>query len=169
MEEAAFIVASRVSRGGGGHLLTACMDGVTFAEPTRVGDSAYVEAQATAVFGSSVEVMISLWGEVPEEGVPFHCGDAYVTVVSVDSMGAPVDILIEIVPSKDAEHRRYTGAVSRREARLELRQDLLKERNRRLSLDAVYSEDECVGSLDNDEADGQEGERGVLVRTLAAV
>ncbi len=38
--------------------------------------------QVTAIFGSSVEVMISLWGETPDVGVMFHCGDAYATVVS---------------------------------------------------------------------------------------
>ena len=36
----------------------------------------------TAIFGSSVEVMISVWGETPDVGVTFHCGDAYATVVS---------------------------------------------------------------------------------------
>jgi acyl-CoA hydrolase len=38
MEQAAFIVASRVCRGAD-HLLTASMDSVTFLKPTRVGDS----------------------------------------------------------------------------------------------------------------------------------
>lgn len=38
--------------------------------------------QVTAIFGSSVEVMVSVWGETPDIGVMFHCGDAYATVVS---------------------------------------------------------------------------------------
>ena len=38
--------------------------------------------QVTAIFGSSVEVMLSLWGETPDIGTMFHCGDAYATVVS---------------------------------------------------------------------------------------
>lgn len=38
--------------------------------------------QVTAIFGSSAEVLVSLWGETPDEGVMFHCGDAYATVVS---------------------------------------------------------------------------------------
>ncbi len=39
--------------------------------------------QVTAIFRSSVEVMISVWGETPEyAGDMFHCGDAYATIVS---------------------------------------------------------------------------------------
>lgn len=38
--------------------------------------------QVTAIFRSSVEVMISVWGEQPELGEMFHCGDAYATIVS---------------------------------------------------------------------------------------
>jgi acyl-CoA hydrolase len=132
VEEAAFVVATRISRGG--HVLTATMDEVTFLRPTRVGDTVYLEAQATAVFGSSVEVMISVWGEVPEEGKPFHCGDAYATIVSVNSQGQPMNIPFEIVPQTREEDLRYKGAVARREARLELREAML-DKAKRLSLD----------------------------------
>lgn len=133
VEQAAFVVAARASRGS--HLLTAGMDGVTFAKATRVGYTFYVEAQATAIFGSSAEVMVSLWGEVPEEGKPFHCGDAFVTVVSVDADGAPVDSAFELVPETEEEKIRYSGAVARRAGRLTVRQQLLKSRNKRTSLD----------------------------------
>lgn len=43
MEQSAFIAASRVARGG--FLLTAAMDSISFLNPTRVGDTVYVEAQ----------------------------------------------------------------------------------------------------------------------------
>lgn len=135
IEQAAFVVAARMSRGG--HLLTATVDGVTFGQPTHIGDTFYVEAQATAVFGSSVEVMVSLWGEVPEQGKPFHCGDAFVTVVSVDAAGAPKDIPFELVPTSPQEAARYAGAVARRAGRLVLREKLLEEEKReRSSLEA---------------------------------
>ncbi|KAK2079882.1 hypothetical protein QBZ16_002277 [Prototheca wickerhamii] len=58
------------------------MEHIAFAAPTRVGDIMYIEAQATAIFGSSVEVMISVWAETSEVGGLFACGDAYATVVS---------------------------------------------------------------------------------------
>ena len=107
----------------------------------------YLEAQATAVFGSSVEVMISAWGEVPEEGVPFHCGDAYATIVSVDAAGHPVDIPFEIVPEVKEEKMRYQGALARRESRLALREALLRDKSKRLSLD-----DDDYGNSDEREA-----------------
>ena len=44
MEQCAYIAASRVGRGGG-HLLTASMDSIAFASPTRVGDIMYISAQ----------------------------------------------------------------------------------------------------------------------------
>ena len=75
--------ASRGARGA--YLLPAAMDSIAFAAPTRVGDIMYIEAQATAIFGSSVEVMISVWAETPEVGGLFACGDAYATVVSSES------------------------------------------------------------------------------------
>lgn len=132
IEQAAFVVAARMSRGS--HLLTATVDGVTFGQPTHIGDTFYVEAQSTAVFGSSVEVMVSLWGEVPEQGKPFHCGDAYVTVVSVDAAGAPTDIPFELVPTTPQEAARYDGAVARRAGRLILREKLLEEEKRERSI-----------------------------------
>ena len=160
VEQAAFVVGARVSRGG--HVLTAAMDDVTFLRSTRVGDTVYVEAQATAVFGSSVEVMISIWGEKPEEGAPFHCGDAYATVVSVNHAGEPVDIPVEIVPETVEERRRYAGAVARRRGRLNLREVLLRDRTKRMSLD----DDDRDGD-DGGDREEQERELNALVQALA--
>lgn len=49
MEQAAYIAASRVGRGGR-HLLTASMDSIAFRHPTRVGDILYVSAQVFCHF-----------------------------------------------------------------------------------------------------------------------
>lgn len=43
MEQCAFIAASRVARGG--FMLTATMDSISFLNPTRVGDTVYIEGQ----------------------------------------------------------------------------------------------------------------------------
>ena len=55
--------------------------------------------QVTGIFGSSVEVMISVHGETPSKGVVFHCGDAFATIVSVDLMGNPVSVPFELEPA----------------------------------------------------------------------
>ena len=43
-----------------------------------------------------MEVMISVCGETPTIGEVFHCGDAYATVVSVDTSGNPVELPFEL-------------------------------------------------------------------------
>ena len=55
--------------------------------------------QVTGIFGSSVEVMISVHGETPSKGQVFHCGDAFATIVSVDLMGNPVSVPFELEPA----------------------------------------------------------------------
>ncbi len=70
--------------------------------------------QVTAIFGSSMEVMISVCGETPHIAEVFHCGDAYVTVVSVDKDGSPVEVPFELQPVTEAEKRQCAGATKRR-------------------------------------------------------
>ncbi|PSC70724.1 Acyl-coenzyme A thioesterase 11 [Micractinium conductrix] len=150
MEQCAFIAASRVCRGG--YLLTAAMDSISFLNPTRVGDTVYVEGQVTAIFGSSVEVQISLWGETPDVGVMFHCGDAYATVVSVNRHKKPVDIPFELVPESEAECLRLRLAVQKRAERLALRDRMRARRKIRVSLDGQPRYDSDSGSDGEKEA-----------------
>ena len=69
--------------------------------------------QVTGAFGSSMEVMISVCGETPTVGEVFHCGDAYATVVSVDTKGNPVELPFELHPDSPADKLRCAGAVYR--------------------------------------------------------
>lgn len=61
----------------------------------------------TAIFETSLEVMISVFGETPKTGQSFHCADAYATVVVVDGSGNPMSIPFELQPSTDTEKLRY--------------------------------------------------------------
>lgn len=71
--------------------------------------------QATAIFESSLEVMVSVYGEHPEGAAPqsggrvFHCADAYLTVVAVDGQGNPVRVPFQLKPEAEAEVRRGEG------------------------------------------------------------
>lgn len=65
MEQCAYISASRLR---GAHHLTASMDGVSFVASTKVGDILYITSEVTAIFSSSLEVMISVFGEAPSDG-----------------------------------------------------------------------------------------------------
>ncbi|KAJ9508666.1 hypothetical protein QJQ45_027960, partial [Haematococcus lacustris] len=89
IEQCAYISASRLRAP---HVLTAALDSVVFSRSTRLGHMLYV----TAIWGSSLEVQVSVHGEDPE--IPFR-----------------------LEPSCPAERLRYEGAVLRRQQRLETR------------------------------------------------
>ena len=66
------------------------------------------------MFGSSMEVMISVCGETPSDfGGVFHCGDAYATIVSVDRGGNPVEVPFELAPASPPDRQRCAGADER--------------------------------------------------------
>lgn len=160
MEQCAYISGSRISRGA--HLVTASMDSIAFSNPTKVGDVLYVTAQVSAIFGSSLEVMISVHGESPHQGAMFKCGDAFATIVSVDARGDPVEVPFALEPGSEAEAACMEvghltdvamsgnqdpgiggsmmivcaqAALARREDRLQLRCTLQELRSQRTSLD----------------------------------
>jgi acyl-CoA hydrolase len=54
--------------------------------------------QVAAIFGSSLEVMISVFGEKPHEGRVFHCADAFATVVVVDQQVRSTRCFIRSLP-----------------------------------------------------------------------
>jgi len=141
IEKCAFIAAARVARSN--NLLTACMDEIQFKAPTKIGDTVFLEAEVTASYGgSSLEVMVSIWGETtPVPGAPmFHCGDAFATIVSLNGEGRPVkELPVEVRAETEEERGRSRKAEERREQRLALRKVLLDHSNRRPSLDMVES------------------------------
>jgi acyl-CoA thioesterase 11 len=122
--------------------LTAGMDSVAFKASTVVGDVMYLTAQVSAAFGSSLEVAVSVFAESPREGRVFHCADAYVTVVVVDSRGKPVPIPFELAPETAAERMRYEGALARRKERLEMRRALVEKSRHSLEMPLGGGEEE---------------------------
>ena len=67
--------------------------------------------QVTAIFGSSVEVQVSVWGEAPESGeAMFSCGDAFATVVQLGPGGRPEEVPFQLLPETEAERLRAAGA-----------------------------------------------------------
>ena len=81
--------------------------------PKRNGEQRFYCAQVTGVFGSSMEVMISVCGETPTQGEVFHCGDAYATIVSVDPRGNPVELPFDLAPECPADLLRCRDAADR--------------------------------------------------------
>jgi len=122
VESAAYLSAIRLNLSG--QMLTAAMDAVTFREPTRVGDVLYFTSMATAVFRSSVEVLVSVHAERPNEpeSRPFFVLDAFVTLVSVGNNGLPQPLQISLLPGTGVERKRTEEAHNRRSQRLQLRE-----------------------------------------------
>ncbi|PNW84553.1 hypothetical protein CHLRE_03g148450v5 [Chlamydomonas reinhardtii] len=157
IEQCAYISASRLRAPS---LLTAAVDSLVFVRPTRVGDILYISAQVSAIFGSSLEVMVSVFGESPYAGAGssahvngggaddaggggggiFHCADAFVTVVAVDERhGTPVTVPFELDPREQADVLRYQGALARRAERLALRGQFAAAETTRVSLDGGHT------------------------------
>eukprot|EP01023_Acetabularia_acetabulum_P001987 TRINITY_DN10777_c0_g1_i5.p2 TRINITY_DN10777_c0_g1~~TRINITY_DN10777_c0_g1_i5.p2 ORF type:complete len:158 (-),score=23.33 TRINITY_DN10777_c0_g1_i5:933-1406(-) len=126
MEQCSYIAASRLR---GGNLMTANMDSIAFKKATRVGDVLYITAQVTAVFGSSLEVLISVFGEDLYKGDLFHCANAFATLVAIGADGTPRRFPFDLSPSTEAEIQRYNGAIKRREERLLMRRQLMDSRD----------------------------------------
>ena len=77
--------------------------------------------QVTGIFESSAEVMISVCGESTTDRQVFYCGDAYATVVSVDSKkGGTVTIPFALEPHTSLEKQRCAEAGQRRQMRLQV-------------------------------------------------
>ena len=90
--------------------------------------SCHILLQVTGAFGSSMEVMISVCGETPTIGEVFHCGDAYATVVSVDTKGNPVELPFELRPDSPADKLRCAEAAYRSACAVQITKSLLKAR-----------------------------------------
>ncbi|KAF5841852.1 HotDog domain-containing protein [Dunaliella salina] len=133
MEQCAYISASRLRAS---HILTAAMDSVSFAKSTKVGDILYVTSQVTAMFMSSLEVLVSVHGEDPQVGELFHCADAFITLVTVSrDCGQPMQLPFQLQPVTDMDRLRQEGAQKRRIERLRMRAECANAESGHVSLD----------------------------------
>ena len=74
--------------------------------PARTAKRLLRWRQVTGIFGSSMEVLISVHGETPAARELVHCGSAYATVVSVNHDGDPVPVPFYVAPVSDVEKLR---------------------------------------------------------------
>jgi acyl-CoA hydrolase len=97
--------------------VTASVDRIDFHHPIRLGDAVTLTSTINRVFKTSMEVGVKVYAQNFREGTKIHTNTAYLTFVSVDSNGKPVDG-IEGIPESEDEKRRYDEALQRRENRL---------------------------------------------------
>jgi acyl-CoA hydrolase len=97
--------------------VTASVDRIDFHHPIRLGDAVTLTSTINRVFKTSVEVGVKVYAQNFREGTKIHTNTAYLTFVSVDNKGKPVEGIKGIPETKD-EKRRYDEALKRRENRL---------------------------------------------------
>lgn len=97
--------------------VTASVDRIDFHHPIKLGNVVTLIASVNRAFKTSMEVGVTVFAESLIEGTRILTNTAYLTFVSVDENGKPVDTN-EIVPETDDEKRRFEEALQRRKNRL---------------------------------------------------
>jgi len=97
--------------------VTASVDRIDFHHPIRLGDAVTLSSTINRVFKTSMEVGVKVYAQNFRKGTKIHTNTAYLTFVSVDNDGKPVEG-IEGIPETKDEKRRYDEALQRRETRL---------------------------------------------------
>ena len=97
--------------------VTASVDHIDFHHPVKLGNVITLVASVNRAFKTSMEVGVKVFGESYLQCKKVHTNTAYLTFVSVDENGKPVETF-EIVPESEDEKRRFEEALQRRENRL---------------------------------------------------
>ncbi|MCX7798591.1 MAG: acyl-CoA thioesterase [Melioribacter sp.] len=97
--------------------VTASVDRIDFHHPIKVGNVVTIIAKVNRAFRTSMEVGVEVYAESHTEGTRIHTNTAYLTFVSVDENGKPVETF-EIVPETEDEKKRFEEALQRRQKRL---------------------------------------------------
>jgi acyl-CoA hydrolase len=113
IDRVAYITATRHAHAT---TVTASIDRVDFIEPVHVGDVVDFDARLTWVGTTSMEVWVRVRAEETAGGRPQLVGEAFVTMVAVDSEGKPVHVP-PLVPANEEERRRFEEGRERAEQR----------------------------------------------------
>jgi acyl-CoA hydrolase len=113
IDRVAYITATRHAKSDS---VTASFDRVDFIAPVHVGEVVEFEAMLTFVGRSSMEVWVRTTAESLKGGDPKLVAEAYITMVAVDTAGAPVSVpgLAVTTPEQRA---RFEEGRARMEAR----------------------------------------------------
>ena len=97
--------------------LTAGVDSLDFIHPIKVGDLIILKSRVTCVFKTSLEVEVEVFSEAIQTGERKLTSKAYLTFVSLDNNGKPVQVPPLIVDTPEDEQR-CRDAHARRDERL---------------------------------------------------
>jgi acyl-CoA hydrolase len=117
VDRVAFITATRHAKA---NCVTASFDRVDFIRPVQVGEVVDFDAQLTYVGHSSMEVWVRVRSESLSGGDPRLVGEAFVTMVAVDTAGRPTPVPpLEV--TNEEERRRFDEGRRRTEERRRVR------------------------------------------------
>ena len=102
--------------------VTAAVDEISFFQPIKLGELVILKASINRVFNTSMEVGVKVYSENSLTGKKTHSNSAYLTFVSIDGNGKPLEA-VAVIPETPDEVRRYEQALFRREQRLKHRSD----------------------------------------------
>jgi len=114
IDMAGAIVAQRHTRT---NVVTASVDRIDFLHPVFIGDVLFLKASLNLVGRTSMEVGVRVESENPITGEIRNTASAFLTYVSLDKNGKPIEVSPLILETDD-EKRRNQDAQARREARL---------------------------------------------------
>jgi acyl-CoA hydrolase len=104
-------------------LVTAAVDGLQFLHPIKVGDLIILNARVTAAWSTSLEVEVDVFSEEILTGVRRLTSRAYLTFVSIDTVGRRLPIPPLLLETEE-EKAKARAAEARRAERLKARKEL---------------------------------------------
>lgn len=103
--------------------VTASVDALQFIAPVYQGWIVNLKASVNYCGRSSMEVGVKVEAENPQTGETFHTASAYLTFVALGSNKKPAEIP-QVIAETPEQIRRYKAAQTRRQHRLELREQI---------------------------------------------
>ena len=104
-------------------VVTISIDSMSFKQPVPINSVVKLIACVNRVFNTSMEVGVKITAMLPGESEERDVSSAYLTFVAIDKNGQKKNIE-PVEPQSDEEKRRYRNAEIRRNARINLREEL---------------------------------------------
>lgn len=104
-------------------VVTVSVDALNFEAPVRLGNIVEIRAMVNRAFKTSMEIGVLMESEDKLTGKRVRNVKAYLTFVALDENGRPNPVA-QVEPQTPEEKRRYDEAKMRKDARLELAQEI---------------------------------------------
>jgi ubiquinone biosynthesis monooxygenase Coq7 len=108
-------------RHAGGPVVTAAMDTIQFERPIQIGDQVVLDAVVSYAGRTSMEVVVQVYCENPQQGRSERTTTAYLTFVAVDPQTGKPRSVPALIPQSPEEKQRLEEALVRVQTRQHLR------------------------------------------------